>query len=67
VAFVVSPVDGRPYLAGRRRTFDADTERALKRFQADHHQAADGVYGSSSHRQLQATVRWRKRHGRAGS
>ena len=63
LSYVHSRDDGRPYLDGKRRTFDAETEAALKRFQAEHHQVADGVYGPSTHRQLQASVRWRKRHG----
>ena len=63
LSYVRSRDDGRPYLDGKRRTFDAETEAALKRFQAEHHQVADGVYGPSTHRQLQASVRWRKRHG----
>jgi hypothetical protein len=63
LSFVRSREDHRPYLDGKRRTFDAETEAALKRFQSEHHQVADGVYGPSTHRQLQASVRWRKRHG----
>jgi hypothetical protein len=64
LSYVHSPVDGKPYLGGKRRAFDAETEQALERFQAEHHQDADGVYGPRSHQQLLASVRWRKRHRR---
>jgi hypothetical protein len=63
LSFVRSPAGGPRYLDGKRWTFDAETEAALKRFQEDHHQRADGIYGPLSHRQLLASVRWRKRHG----
>ena len=63
LSYVLSPVDRKPYLDGKRSTFDAETEAALKRFQREHHQVEDGIYGPSSHRQLQTSVRWRKRHG----
>jgi hypothetical protein len=62
LSFVRSPVDGRPYLDGSRRFFDEETGRGLRRFQKEHGQSPDGVYGPLSHKQLQASVRWRKRH-----
>lgn len=62
LSFVRSPVDQKPYLTGRRNVFDAETETALRRFQGEHHQREDGIYGPLSHRQLMASVRWRKRH-----
>ena len=63
LSFVHSPADGKPYLDGRRHVFDAETEAALRRFQREHHQRDDGIYGPLSHRQLMASVRWRRRHG----
>lgn len=36
---------------------------AVKLFQRDHGQKPDGIYGIQTHRQLQASVRWHKRHG----
>jgi hypothetical protein len=65
LSFVHSPTDGQPYLDGRRHAFDAETEVALRRFQREHHQRDDGIYGPLSHRQLMASVRWRRRHGQA--
>ena len=56
-----SPADGKPYLDGRRRVFDAATEGALRRFQEEHHQAVDGIYGPQSARQLAASLRRQKR------
>ncbi len=62
LSYVRSPFPPHaPYLDGKRSVFDGETTRALKRFQAEHHQAPDGVYGPQSHRQLQASVRFRKR------
>jgi peptidoglycan hydrolase-like protein with peptidoglycan-binding domain len=64
--FVLSPVSRKPYTTkhrakGKDTFFDRDLEMALTRFQREHHQKADGIYGIQTHRQLQASVRFRKR------
>ena len=64
--YVHSPKDGGRYLGlqpkGKGRfTFGAEAERALKRFQREHHQKADGVYGRQTARQLRVAVRREKR------
>ena len=48
---------GTPYLDGPRSRFDAETEAALKRFQAEHGLAASGRYGRESARALLNAVK----------
>lgn len=60
LAFVLDPETKKPYLESRQSVFDERVEKALKAFQEDHQQKADGVYGRQSHRQLEASVRARK-------
>jgi hypothetical protein len=67
LSFVRSVTDGKPYLDGKRARFDAETRDALVRFQTEHHQKPDGEYGPNTHRQLQASVRRRKRQIKQGS
>ena len=45
------------------RHFGSTLRAALKRFQADHHQKADGILGPQSWRQLKASIRWHAKHG----
>jgi predicted chitinase len=46
------------YLDGKRETFDAESERALRRFQTDHHLHIDGHFGPESLKALaHATAR----------
>lgn len=65
LGYVHSPHEPHePYLAdpkAMRKRFGPTVEDAVKRFQADHHQAADGVVGVATRRQLAAAVRHRKR------
>lgn len=46
-----------PYLSGAQRRFGDDIEAAVKRFQADHHLADDGVVGTVTWSQLAVAVR----------
>lgn len=61
LAFVLDPEKKKPYLDKRQSVFDETVEKALKRFQKDHQQKADGIYGRQTHRQLEGSVRVRKR------
>lgn len=68
LAFVKSPDDRKPYLAHAQRTFDDKVEAAVRRYQAEHEQKADGIVGPQTARQLGASVRWwklKKREQRA--
>lgn len=62
LAFVFSPKTNLPYLQQDqvRYTFDGNIEAALKRFQSEHHQKGDGVYGIQTSRQLDVSVRREK-------
>ena len=66
LALVCVPETGHPYLASPKRSkgsqffFDANLSAALKAFQRDHMQKADGVYGIRTARQLNASVRYHK-------
>ena len=51
---------GRAYLDGTRHTIDAETVKALKQFQAEHHLHVDGVFGRESRRALDRAVRHEK-------
>jgi murein L,D-transpeptidase YcbB/YkuD len=55
---------GHHYLKHAYNTYTKEVESAVRRFQIDHHQRADGVYGLQTARQLNASVRWRKRKNR---
>ncbi|MDQ3936625.1 MAG: peptidoglycan-binding protein [Actinomycetota bacterium] len=62
LAIARDPHDKKPYLGNPKREFDAEVEEALKRFQRDHHQAADGIYGRQTARQLAHSARyWKQR------
>lgn len=71
LGYVHDPDTDRPYLAPKQRVkaltkkearhFGASMQDALKRYQHDHGQKADGVYGPQTSRQLHASVRFRKR------
>ena len=62
LAFVASRETGERYLDRGQNVFDEKVEEALKRFQRDHHQMVDGVYGPQSAAQLASSVReWRRR------
>lgn len=50
---------GKPYLSKNEfRTYDADVEAAVKRFQKDHHLKADGTVGYRTRIQLGASYRF---------
>jgi predicted chitinase/peptidoglycan hydrolase-like protein with peptidoglycan-binding domain len=61
LSYVRSARTGNPYLDGKRRRFDLETERALKRFQREHHLDVDGVYGSTTVKALSRAVALRKK------
>lgn len=52
------PKLGTPYLTHRYRTFTADVEEAVRRFQLDHDQKADGIVGAHTRAQLRASLRY---------
>jgi peptidoglycan hydrolase-like protein with peptidoglycan-binding domain len=56
LSYVHSHRSGHPYLDGPRRRFDGETLHALRRFQAEHHLAVDGVYGPASAHALRRAV-----------
>jgi len=60
---LVSPANHEPYLDGARPTFDAATEDAVRRFQSEHKQLVDGIYGPLTHKQLITSRRRQRRHG----
>lgn len=64
LGFVHSPKTGKPYLAhpGKHTRFGENTEAAVRRYQREHGQAADGVYGQATHRQLKVSVRHAKKN-----
>jgi hypothetical protein len=62
LAFVRSPHTHKPYLTHKYTTFTVDVERALRAFQAEHHQHPDGVYGPQTVHQLDVSTRYWKQH-----
>ena len=67
LGFVLDPDSRETYLPRRSKQkarnphfFDEELERALMRYQRDHGQKADGVYGLQTRRQLAASVRFRR-------
>ena len=62
---VRSRATGRPYLDGRRRRFDGETEAALKAFQREHRLDPDGVFGRASARALNRAVELQRERGPA--
>jgi len=60
---LVSPANHEPYLDGARPAFDAATEDAVRRFQSEHKQLVDGIYGPLTHKQLITSRRRQRRHG----
>jgi hypothetical protein len=67
---LLSPFDGRRYLAARPKptepVFGKGLDEALRRFQKEHHLAADGVYGEHTRAQLLVALRRHKRLRREG-
>jgi peptidoglycan hydrolase-like protein with peptidoglycan-binding domain len=62
LAVARDPHEKKPYLADPKRVFDVEVEEALKRFQGDHQQQVDGIYGRQTARQLAYSARyWKKR------
>ena len=51
-----SPSTGKVYLDGKRETFDDESARALRRFQADHKLHVDGHFGPKSAQALQHAI-----------
>lgn len=62
LAFVNSPHTHRPYLDHAYQTFTSAVQQAVKQFQTDHHQKADGVYGPQTAYQLGVSTRYWKQH-----
>ena len=60
LSYVQSKKTGEPYLDGSRGVFDAETESAVKAFQADHGMTASGTYGRGTARALRRAVSLRK-------
>lgn len=60
LAIARAPETKVPYLPRAQKHFDANVEAALKRFQRDHHQASDGIYGQQTARQLAVSARYWK-------
>jgi peptidoglycan hydrolase-like protein with peptidoglycan-binding domain len=64
LAYIRRP-NGTRYLRKSTGVFDSDVAKALKLFQKDHHQKADGIYGAQTSAQLKASVRyWKTRKDR---
>lgn len=64
LSHVRSPVDHKPYIAHRWNHFGAVAEQALKHFQKEHYQKADGIYGPQTDKQLRAAYRNAKKKGK---
>jgi hypothetical protein len=61
LAKIRSPKTDEPYLPGSQNRYDESVEAAVRRFQQEHHQNVDGVYGPQTHRQLKVALRrWRE-------
>jgi predicted chitinase/uncharacterized protein YcbK (DUF882 family) len=58
---LVSPATHKPYLDGKRKVFDRETEKALRRFQKDHKLKIDGALGPKTVQALTKAVAERKR------
>lgn len=62
LAFIKDP-QGHHYLDHKYYTFTSAVERAVRRYQNDHHQHVDGIAGVQTMRQLDASTRyWKKRY-----
>jgi peptidoglycan hydrolase-like protein with peptidoglycan-binding domain len=62
LAIARDPHGKAPYLAAPTTKFDSAVEDALKHFQRDHHQQADGIYGRQTAHQLTHSARyWKQR------
>ena len=61
LSYVHSAKTGARYLDGKRRKFDLETERALKRFQREHGLAVDGECGAKTAKALARAVARRKK------
>jgi uncharacterized HhH-GPD family protein len=59
-----SPKTGEPYLEAPQKEYDTTVVRAVKRFQEDYHQKADGKFGSQTATQLAVAVREQKQRER---
>lgn len=55
------PDTDNKYLGRTHNVFDREVEEAVKAFQRDHHQKADGIVGPQTRRQLKVALRARKR------
>ena len=64
LGYVRSPKTGKPYLAdpGKHTYFGAKTHDAVVRYQREHGQAPDGVYGQATHRQMKVSIRHAKKN-----
>jgi len=64
--WLISPNTDTRYLKGSDKgaagnKFTKDTEHALKRFQKEHKQVGDGVYGPNTEKQLEVAIRRQKK------
>lgn len=67
LSFVRSKATGKPYLGGKRRRFDGETEAALRAFQEEHGLTVDGRFGPRSAAKLaKATERAKTQRKPAG-
>lgn len=57
-----SPHTHKPYLPYTYKRYTPAVEKAVRRFQVDHHQKPDGIYGVQTARQLAASWRWWRKH-----
>ncbi len=60
LAFVRTPDHKHSYLSHSYWTFTRDVENALKQYQKDHKQKADGIFGPQTARQLDTSTRFWK-------
>jgi predicted chitinase/peptidoglycan hydrolase-like protein with peptidoglycan-binding domain len=68
LSFVRSKATGKRYLDGKRKYFDAETEKALRAFQQEHGLTVDGRFGPRSARRLaKATQREKQRRKADGT
>jgi peptidoglycan hydrolase-like protein with peptidoglycan-binding domain len=58
---IKDPTNGEPYLLEPSNTMTTRIVKAVKAFQRDHHQKADGIVGSQTRNQLGASYRFHSR------
>ncbi len=60
LTIIRDPTTHKPYLTRSYWTYTKEVEAAIKAFQKDHHQKADGIYGSQTSNQLRTSYNWWK-------